>query len=340
VKITKGGATWVLVCSLLLGALTGCKQEESAENTASVTEGVEGLTFALSQVDVADVPDPKPFFLNRAGVEDVLLSEVNIGDTKLTAYVMDLPARQGQTSQDKILYLYPEGHKPQDRPLYWRTNDPMQSFQQIDGQLYNCSLTEDLGAIIATAYEGDFGTVRLGCADRTVQDMKIVNCMLRTKDRSVMFDNLSSDGCAVPVGEYTSTYVTVDYDALRVSASNNRYRDADKSGQNDLAPLKIEKDQTITCDFSGKPAVLFTKVTNDVEFKPGDQIDMATVLVDTKTNMMISRLYDTSQKETRELKDQDGNVQRTYEVDKALVPTVQIARADGTVVAEGQMPFG
>lgn len=335
-KTIKTRSLWVLVCSLLLlGTLTGCKNEESARNAPS-----ESGRFALEKVAVADLGDSKPMVLNRAGIENVLSGKVTIGDAKLTAYIMDLPARDGQTSQEKIMYLYPDGHTPQDRPLYWRTNDPRQSYQQIDGMLYSCSLAKDHSAIIATAYQGDSGTLRLGCADRTVKDMKIARCMLRSADKAIMFDNLSSDGCAVPVGEYTSANVTVDYDTLRVSASNNRYKDAGLTEKSSVEPLKIEKDQTITCDFSGTPKVLFTKVTNDKEFSPGDEVEMATVLVDTKTNMMVSGLNDTSQKETRELKNREGNVIQTYEVDKALVPTVQIARADGTVVAEGQMPFG
>jgi hypothetical protein len=357
-KTIRIGCPWVLVCSfLLLAALPGCAKKEPAESTtpetasektseteiptaAASTQPVDGLSFALKEVAVADIPKPKPMILNREGIASVLHGEVAIGGEELSAYVMDLPVRQEQSTQEKILYLYPKEHKPEDRPLYWRTNDPMQSYQQIGAVFYSCSIRDDLSAIVASPYQGDMATLRVGCAERTVKETRLGMCLLRTKDKSFTFAELSGNGCTVPVGDFISTYVTVDYDALRVSASNNRYQDAGQSGQDDIKTLQIDKGQTVTCDFSGKPKVVFTKITNGTEFKPGDEIDMATVLVDTKMNMMISRLYDTSQKETREIKDRDGNVLRSYDIDKALVPTVQITRADGTVVAEGQMPFG
>ncbi len=355
-KLMKIGAPYLLICCLLLGALAGCTKQAPSEDAASETsqekgntvtptvsvtpEAVDGLTFALKAVNIADIPDPKPMILNRKGLETVLRSQVTIGGKDLTAYVVDLPGRQEQTNPEKILYLYPKNHKPTDRPLYWRTNDPMQSYQQIDGVLYTCSMNEDLSSLIATPYQGDSGTLDFACGDRTVKETIVANCMLRSKGKSFTFNDLSGDSCTVPVGDYTSTYLTVDYDALKVSASDSRYRDAAQTEKKAMKTLKIERNQTLTLDFPGKPKVLFTKITNDKEFKPGDEIEMATVLVDPKMNMMVSRLYDTSQKETRDVKDRDGNVMQTYEVNKALVPTVRITRADGTVVAEGQMPFG
>ena len=122
-KTIKIVGPWLLVCSvLLLGVLAGCAKKEPAESAAPETvaespgetetpsvapstEALEGLTFALEEVAVADIPDPKPSMLTRGEIENVLLGKVTIGSQELTAYVRDQPARQGQSSPGKWLFL-------------------------------------------------------------------------------------------------------------------------------------------------------------------------------------------------------------------------------------------
>jgi len=342
-------------CVLLLGILllstqTSCKKQEPAAEKPDQTEKptaqapvqlVAEFTFALEEVKTADLDlseHPLPV-LSR--LEKFHRAPVSLGGEEFTAYFTERTFEvQGRSVEQLLVYLLSEGHTPSQRPLYWRMNDPRQSYQQIAGVLYVCSVKDDRSAVVFTPYQGETGTLQISCGDRAVNDVNIVRCLLRSEEISLSLTEFPGDSLSVPAGDYTYASVSVDFDTLRVSTSKNRYKDAGQTEPVEEEPLQVGKDRVFAFDFSAKPEIFFTRITDGMEFKPGDEIKMAAVLVDTKLNMMVSRLYDNSKTTTRELKDRDGNVVRTYEVMKTLEPTVQIARADGTVMAEGKMPFG
>ena len=350
-KIASCGIRPVLLFSiLLLSTQTSCKKQEPAAEKPDQTEkptphaplqSAQELTFPLEEVNTAEIDVSKHPLPALRNLEKFFRAPVSIGGEEFTAYFTEQTFEVRERSvKQSLVYLISEDYAPSQRPLYWRMNDPRQTYQQIAGVLYTCSIKEDRSAVVFTPCQGRTGWLQISCGDRAVNDVNIIRCYLRSKDSMLMLTESSENSFSVPAGDYDYASVSVDFDTLRVSILNNRYMDAGQTEPSEEKPLQVGEGQVLTFDFSAKPEVFFTKITDGMEFKPGDEIKMAAVLVDTKLNMMVSRLYDNSKMVTKELKDRNGNVVRTYEVMKTLEPTVQITRADGTLTAEGKMPFG
>ena len=340
----------LLLSILLLSTQTNCRKQEPEAGKPNQTEKstaeapvqpVEGLTFTLEEVDTADLDVSTLPFPDLGARAKFFRAQVFIGGEQFTAYCTQRTLTvQDQAIQGFWVRLISKDYTPSQTPPYWLVNHPIQMYQQIAGVPYACSIKEDRSAVVFTPYQGEIGTLKISCGDRVVNDVSIISCLLSSEESAFSLTKFTGDNISVPVGDYTYASVSVDFDTLRIDTSKNRYKDAGQTEPFEEEPLRVSKDRVLTYDFSAKPEVLFTKITDGMEFKLGDDVKMAAVLVDTELDTMVSGLYDNSKKTTEENKDSSGKVVRTYEQMEALVPTVQITRADGTLMAEGQMPFG
>ena len=91
--------------------------------------------------------------------------------------------------------------------------------------------------------------------------------------------------------------------------------------------------------FSGKPVVLFTAPAKDQVFQPGDTVKLGARMIDSKMNLLIRGLSDTTQK-TSERTYMISGQSMTVPTYASLAPTVTITDPGGKQVAEGTMPFG
>jgi hypothetical protein len=94
--------------------------------------------------------------------------------------------------------------------------------------------------------------------------------------------------------------------------------------------MTVRKDKPFILDFSSKPAVMFTSPPKDLRVKAGEKLRVEAVLIDPVLDIMIRGLKDTTRKEKT----------GWGETDLSLDPGVVISRADGEIVAQGEMPFG
>ncbi len=344
----------VLLCLLLIVNALGCKEkteevgsEELAEEVVSKEQTKEivgeeladGLAFELEQISVSDIDfsgPSRPRVLRPSGM--VRRSEIKIDGTEYNVF-LGLPPRTD-------ICLIPKSD-PKDYPRWWGA-DQLNAMHAIGGKYYGFAATAKGDKLIVRPYEGQLGTFEVGTGGRDIQEIAIQGS-LRSKDTAVAVGGELERGfpkpaksCRLPVGDYLPAMVTVTLGRLRISVSNNYHADGQDRRPSNRPPIygiKIREDNSYVFDFSNKPDVIFASPAKDHRVKLGQELKVEAVLIDPVLDIMIRRLYDTTQKQKREYATPDGQ-KRTIELDKSLEPKVLITRADGEKVAEGVMPFG
>ena len=125
---------------------------------------------------------------------------------------------------------------------------------------------------------------------------------------------------------------------LQLSLSDNYHSDGvrlDSKRKREYL-IQVRRDKPFTIDFSREPNVVFASPAADQTFHPGDEVQIAAVLVDPALDAMIRGLDDTSRKEKRKI----NNVEQPFERYVSLDPTVTITNAAGDKLFKGKMPFG
>jgi hypothetical protein len=245
------------------------------------------------------------------------------------------------------LYLTPV--QGRDREEHWWGAEHLFAMRLVDGDYYTTSVTPTGDKLTVKRYEGDFGTFRLGPAHRDLKKLSMTGS-LRSATAAVAVGDSGKPPSAdaegekelrLPVGDYTPSYLTVEFGRLRIGLSDNYHsdgkpRDTDRPR---LYAIQLRKDKPFVFDFSNKPEVMFASPARDQTFKPGDEVRVAAVLTDPKLGIMIRDLDDTSRTQKEILKFGDGKEQ-SYERPLSLDPTVTITDSSGKRVAEGKLPFG
>jgi hypothetical protein len=240
------------------------------------------------------------------------------------------------------LLLIPKKSGQQAR---WWGGDRLSGIQREAGRFYTLSTTPIGDQLTAHPYQGELGTFEIGAGERKL-DTLTVQGSLKAKDSAVPVGGDMAEGsvkaerrCEIPVGDYTPSYITVQFGRLSIGISDNYHSDGkprDRGDRPAVYGISIRKDQPFVMDFSNKPEVMFASPAREQRFRPGAELMVKAVLVDPKLDIMIRRLEDTSRKQT---KDAEGKA-LGYERNLSLDPKVIITRANGEKVAEGVMPFG
>jgi len=336
--------------------LTGCRKEPppqpevpnaTAEQLARQqdfknTPGAVICDLAKVKLDAVEMPENEPYFIRnlRRNNEDTLLQgELKIGQTD---YVVLLPLEQNFSS----MAFYPKASR---RSPYWWGADKLESIHKIDGKFYEFCTLDGCTRFAARPYTGPTGLFKVGKGTRQVKTLAM-NGSVTGQQYTAPVGDLDEFGwtencaeCRLPVGDYYPAIMSVAYDNISITISNNYHRD--QSGKEmgtrpRVYGFKVRSDAPCVLDFSNEPVVIFDEPAPDANrFKRGDEVKFAAVLVDPELDIMIRGLRDTSVEVEKEFTDSDGT-KHTFKQDKSLDPTVTIARADGSVVAEGVMPFG
>ncbi len=246
----------------------------------------------------------------------------------------------GETlGREFFLYDVEKGKAP-----YWWGSWSLHAYHLLDNTFYEFMLVNNDSDIAARPYTGDLGVFKLGHGGRAISKMEFSGSIHQAKSVAAPVGTIA-DGwvgsvadCRIPVGNYTPYIMSVAYDNLRISISNNYHTNAqgESSTKNTVYGLKIRKEAPCVLDFSNKPMVIFDRpAAKKSTFSRGDKIEFAAVLIDPKLDIMIRGLDDTSVEVDKKFS--DGTA---YKRPKSLDPSIVIARADGEVVAEGVLPFG
>jgi hypothetical protein len=194
-------------------------------------------------------------------------------------------------------------------------------------------------------YCGPFGVFKIGTGDRKIKDVGFQG-FFRSEKASLNIGSLAAGSaakkvseCKLPVGDYPTFYMTIDYGGLQVSVGNNYTT----QGQRDLPHgIRIRADKPFVLDFPNKPQIVFQSPPAEKPLKLGTDVRIATILVDPKLDLMVRGLNDPKRttKETFEYRVGSETRKFTYNKVFSYDPKVTITNSSGKNVAEGVMPFG
>jgi hypothetical protein len=227
--------------------------------------------------------------------------------------------------------------------------DMLMTAHQIDGELYTIAATPLGDKLTVKPYRGDFGVFRIGAGERDVKEFSFQGSF-GSQTMAISFKPALNTPagqeekikeCKLPVGDYLSSYITINYGRLRIGFSDNYHSDGKPQNfeRSRTYGIKIRKDEPFVFDFSNKPEVLFARPAKDKTFKPGEEVSVKAVLIDPVLDIMIRRLDNTTPKKKEAVKLGDGQ-EAAPESTVSLDPTVTITDSSGKTVAEGTMPFG
>lgn len=233
----------------------------------------------------------------------------------------------------------------------WYGDSFLGALRWVDGTLYQISASPSGDQLTVGPYSGESGLIRVDAGGRDIDKDKLaVRGLLMSKQRTLPLGDISSpiageksQEYTVPSGEYSATYLTVDFGRLEVSLAQNRYALDDAGEPQPKSPdygIKIQQDKPFLLNFSGKPQVIFTSPTKTQSCRVGQTLRLSALIVDPKLDLLVRGLNDTTKKVgERKYRDSDGK-EVTAPRYASLDPAVVITNSAGEKVAEGTMPFG
>jgi len=309
------------------------KEKEFLSDPNVVTAVLEKTT-----IDSLDFIKRRPpsfvYRMKRNGRKELRHARLTIADQPLRILLGERLERE--------FYLFDE--KAQFGPYWWGSWN-LNSYHKIGGKFFEFILVEDGKKITGRPYNGEFGILKLGKGGRDLEKAEFSGSVYQAGYVSAPIGAFEKDGtikmheCRIPVGDYTAYYLSVKYDNLAISVSNNYHANAKgqpRGNREVVYGMKVRKDKPYVLDFSNKPMVIFDRPhPSERSFSRGQEIKFAAVMIDPDLDIMIRRLYDESVQVEKETS--SGH---KYKRSKSLDPKVVITRADGEIVAEGVMPFG
>jgi len=227
---------------------------------------------------------------------------------------------------------------------YWWGSWSLHSYHKIGDKFFEFMLVEDGKKIAGRPYKGELGTIKVGKGGRDLEKAEFSGSVHQAGYVSAPIGTIENrqtgkvPDCRIPVGDYTAYYVSVKYDDLAISISNNYHTNAkgQSKGKDVVYGMNVREDKPYVLDFSNRPMVVFDQPPmSETSFSRGQEIKFAALMIDPKLDIMIRRLNDESVQV-----EQETSSGQKYKRSKSLDPKVVIARAGGEIVAEGVMPFG
>lgn len=182
-----------------------------------------------------------------------------------------------------------------ERRSSWLGDDFLLALHKIEGRYYQFSATPSGDKLYVRPYAGDFGVFQIGSGWRFVFNEKMDGSLL-SRDAAVAVEGKWKKNrparvrsCLLPVGDYLPVSLTITFGNLRLNVSDNYYSD-DKLrdiSRNRVYGIKIRRDKPFVLDFSNKPQVVFASPARNTRIKPGEQLQVETVLIDPKLNIML-----------------------------------------------------
>jgi hypothetical protein len=270
---------------------------------------------------------------------------IRFGSHKFDAYLVQRHAISGRFDRSFVsLILCKPGEE--NEAYRWWGGDTLAAMHRIDDFYYRLAASPTGEKVTVEPYNGDLGIFKIGPGDRKLDKLTIAGS-LSNPSAAVAVGELNDEWptpvekVTLPVGDYTATYLNLEFGKLRINLSSNYHADGKPRGR-DGEPayeIRIRKNKPFVFDLTNKPDVMFASPAKDQQFTPGDEISVKGVLIDPKLDLMIRGLDDTSQKVNEELHFGDGETIMTKR-DKSLDPSVVITDSAGKRLAEGVMPFG
>ena len=239
---------------------------------------------------------------------------------------------------------------------YPRESETLMTLRQREGEFYTLVADPPGDKLTVELYRGPFGVFKVAAGDKKL-DKPISfqgtfygpKAFLNMASSRTKPDDKKMAECKLPVGDYASFYMTINYGGLQVGVSNNYYSQnraaAGSTEQHAPQGVQIREDKPFVLDFSGKPEATFQAPPADKPIKLGTDVRIATVLIDPKSDILL--------RANRSIEDEEGDGEVSLlETVSASTPTIKsfptipdltrttITSPSGKNVAEGVMPFG
>jgi len=319
--------------------------------------GREG-TRVFDDVEIKPEGDPQPgaratrllpwlYVQSRQQAYLVLISTVvRKGVIRIGSQSYEAMLGSGGYGSSGALLLKPDGSTGSQSSTRWK-KVPLNMLHQADGSFYTISASPNRERVTVSPYRGRYGQFQIGARDRDVENLGAVGALQSKEQLTVSvgkpeyyYTAERPQQCRLPVGDYQTSYLTVDFGSVTVRMSANRY---DLSGRRTTQPtygIAIREDKPFVLDFSGQPTVVFTSPAKDRVYRPGDKVVFKALVLEPSLGSMIRGLYDTTQETgTRTTRNEQGE---SVSVPRyaSLHPSVSITNSSGKEVANGRMPFG
>ena len=268
---------------------------------------------------------------------------IKIADKELDAVLYrDSPVSLGNAYLE--LYLMEPG---KTTPFEnWPGSKRLCAYHFMDGKYYTISATPLGDKVFVRPYSGELGTFKVEAGGRDTKGASVFGS-LESSRAAVAIGELAQGEVPglrpvaewkVPVGDYYSNGLLIRLGPLRIHSTLNF--GAYKINREWLpnTTIRIRSDRPFVFDFSNKTEVMFVSPSKNAVYKPGDEVEVNSLLVDQIMDMMVHRLDRV--KEPHEAVEDNGAQNQMVEDFKSLDPTVTIADSTGKIVAEGTMPFG
>lgn len=337
----------LLFVILVLGLiLAGCKKETPPpqELTAKEKEFLSGpdtTTCRLEKVKISKLDLPKGPVASNLFRDMKSQNRHYVKQGQITLANRPFKIILGfHPEQEFYIYDIKKGFSP-----FWLGSRSLYSYHKIDDKLYEFMLMGNGTKIAARPYMGPLGTIKIGKGGRELDKFEFSGSLNKEDYIAVPVGVIIKENwpdavteCAIPVGDYTISQMSVSYDNLLIRISNNPYPEAkDQFDPKDIVyNVHVRQDMPYVLDFSNEPTIMFNQPSmSQTTFFRGQEIKFAAVLIDPKLDLLIRGLFDTAilvEKETS-----SGYKYKSY---KSFDPNVVVARADGKAIAGGVMPFG
>ena len=204
-----------------------------------------------------------------------------------------------------ILNGYPLGTR-WDRPgtivklqtrggVNWFGPDRLMALHKIGDRYRRLSMTPAGDRFFVEPYAGQLGVLQLDLGGWPFRSTTFSGALL-AKDKAVALGQEGPHGgyrrvrsCEVPVGDYAPVLLDVRYGPLSLGLATNGYTDG-MSGvpdPNAAYTLHLRPDRPCVLDLARKGEILFAAPGRRTRLQPGAQLQVAAVLVDPKSNVVI-----------------------------------------------------
>jgi len=223
----------------------------------------------------------------------------------------------------------------------WKLETYLCTMRNVNGKLYSFSATPDGSQLMVRPYEGEYGFLEVGKTAGNLNEAKFTAGSLLDGQRIICLEDCPrEDGkIKIPVGNYQPLILIMKSEKLDICFNTRVFTlitDWEEKNKVDMQNILIADDTPFAFDFTHETQVEFSRPQVNEEFKPGEEVSVASMINIPEMDLKLMGLHDPTAKFISGTA--FGLGERTMTA--SIHPVVKITNSNGTVMHEGIMPFG